>query len=187
MVISYYNLIDLLLIIAVGFYLHYSYTHKSYLKFFEYFKIFIAITLSSYFASSMATLLQKLYITKADTYTTLLLIAFVVNLLLIIYGYKTLFKFTKTYINNEKIKILLAKLFTVVEVIVLSTFALYIVMQLYLAKIYIHPSFDKTFLYPKIESFYTKFLNYDFVLMVMGSDTGTNHKELLFKSLKNSI
>lgn len=185
--VSFYNLIDLLLVLAISGLIYYSYKNKSYVKIFEYFKIFIAITLSSYLAPKTATLLQNLYITKADTYTTLLLIAFSVNLLIIIYGYKSFFKLTKTYINNEKVKVVLAKFFTVLEVVVLTTFALYIVMQLYLAKVYIHPTLEKTYLYPKIENFYTKFLNYDFVLLVMGQDTGTNHKELLFKSFKNAL
>jgi hypothetical protein len=185
--VSFYNILDLLFIITVGALIYYSYKNKSYQKIFEYFKIFIAITLSSYLASYTGTILQKLHITKADTYTTLILIAFVVNLLLIIYGYKFLFKLTKNFLNNEKIRQILAKILTVVEVVVLSTFVLYITMQLYIAKVYIYPSLEKTFLYPKIEKFYTKFLNYDFVLLVMGSDTGTNHKELLFKSFKNSL
>lgn len=187
MVINYYNIIDLFLIITILGLIYYSYKNRSYLKIFEYFKIFIAITISAKLASFSAIWLQKLHITDADTYTTLLLIAFIVNLILIIYGYKFIFKLTSNYINNEKINLLLAKVFTILEVVILTTFGLYILMQLYLAKVYIHPTLEKTFFYPKIEKFYTKFLNYDFVLLVMGSDTGTNHKELLFKSFKNSF
>jgi len=187
MVISYYNLIDLLFIITISILIYYSYKNKSYVKIFEYFKIFLAITISAKLASLTATWLQKLHITDADTYTTLLLIAFAINLLVIIYSYKFIFKLINKFVNHEKIKTITAKFFTVVEVVVLTTFGLYIIMQLYLAKVYIHPSLNKTFLYPKIEKFYTKFLNYDFVLLVMGSDTGTNHKELLFKSFKNSL
>lgn len=185
--VSYYNIIDLLFVVLVAYGIYYSYTHKSYVKIFEYFKIFIAITLSAKMASFTAIYLQNFYITKADTYTTLLLISFVVNLLIIIYGYKSVFRLCRGFINSEKIKVLLAKLFTVIEVLVLSTFALYIVMQIYLAKLYLYPTIKQTYIYPKIEKFYSKFLNYDFVLMVMGSDTGTNHKELLFKSFKNSF
>ena len=185
--VSYYNIIDLIFVIVISILIYMSYKNRSYVKIFEYFKIFIAITLSAKLASYTATLLQKLYITKADTYTTLLLIAFVVNLLLIIYGYKFLFKLTSTYINNKKIKTILAKFFTIVEVVILTTLGLYIIMQFYLAKTYIYPTLKQTLLYPKIEKFYNSFLNYDFVLLVMGSDTGTNHKELLFKSFKNSL
>jgi len=185
--VNYYYLIDIVFVILIAYGIYYSYIHKSYVKIFEYFKIFIAITLSAKMASFTAIYLQKLYITKADTYTTLLLISFVVNLLIIIYGYKSFFKLTNGLINSEKIKIILAKFFTVIEVVVLSTFALYIMMQIYISKVYLYPTMKQTYLYPKIEKFYSKFLNYDFVLLVMGSDTGTNHKELLFKSLKNSL
>jgi hypothetical protein len=185
--VSYYNIIDTLFLFIISYGIYYSYSHKSYVKIFEYFKIFIAITLSAKLSSYSAVYLQKFYIIKADTYTTLILITFVINLLIIIYGYKSVLKLTDRFINSEKIKVLLAKLFTVIEVVVLSTFALYIMMQIYLAKVYLYPTMKKTYLYPKIEKFYTKFLNYDFLMMVMDSDTGTNHKELLFKSLKNSL
>jgi len=185
--VSYYNIIDLILIVAIGSFIYISYKNKSYIKIFNYFKIFLIITISAKLSSYSATILQKLYITKADTYTTLLLISFVVNFLILYYGYKYIFKITKNYIDNEKVKVLLAKLFTVFEVVIISTFSLYIVMQLYISKVYLYPTIKKTYLYPKIEKFYNSFLNYDFVLLVMGSDTGTNHKELLFKSLKNSL
>jgi len=185
--VSYYNSIDLLFIIGLIGIIYYSYKNRSYIKIFEYFKIFLAITISTKLASFTATWLQKLHITNADTYTTLLLIAFTLNLFIIIYSYKFIFKLTSNYINNKKIKIILAKFFTVVEVVVLTTFLLYIFMQLYLAKVYIYPTFKKTFFYPKIEKFYTSFLNDEFVSMVMGSDTGTNHKEVMFKSFKNSF
>jgi len=187
MVITYYNLIDLAFFLLLCRLIYWSYKNRSYVKIFEYFKIFLAVTISTKLTSLTATWLQKLYITDADTYPTLLLISFAVNLTIIIYSYKSIFKFTNIYINNRKIKTIIAKFFTVVEVVALSTFTLYIVMQLYLAKVYIHPTLEKTFFYPKIERFYIKFLNYDFVLLVMGSDTGTNHKELLFKSFKNSL
>ncbi len=182
-----YYIIDIVLILFLCFFTYYSYKNRSYVKIFEYFKIFIAITLSAKLASFSAVYLQKFHITKADTYTTLILIAFVVNLLIIVYGYKSVLKLTGGFINNEKIKTILAKIFTLIEVIVITTLGLYIVMQIYLAKVYVYPTMKKTYLYPKIERFYTKFLNYDFVLLVMGSDTGTNHKELLFKSFKNSL
>ena len=185
--VSYYNIIDLLFIVIIGVLTYRSYKNKSYIKIFEYFKIFLAITLSSYLAPYMGTLLQKLYITKADTYTTLILIAFSLNLIIIVSGYKFAFQLTNKYFHNDKVKLFLAKLFTVTEVVVLTTLGLYIIMQLYVVKTSIYPSLQKTFLYPKIERFYTKFLNYDFFLMVTGSDTGTNHKELLFKSFKNSL
>lgn len=185
--VNYYYLIDILFLFLIGYFIYYSYTHKSYVKIFEYFKIFLVITLSAKLANTTAILLQKLYITKADTYTTLILIAFVVNIAIFYLSGRYILVFSRQFINNEKLKITLAKIFTVLEVLVLSTFALYIVMQLYLSKVYLYPTLKKTFLYPKIEKFYHSFLNDDFVNMVLGSDTGTNHKEVIFKSFKNSF
>lgn len=185
--VSYYNLLDLVFYLIIGFFIYRNYKNKSYIKIFEYFKIFVAITLSAKLSSYTAMALQKLYITKADTYTTLILIAFVINLLIIIYGYKYFFKLIKNYLNNEKVKTILAKIFTVIEVLVISTFSLYIIMQIYLAKTYLHPIATETYSYPVIERFYKSFLNNDFVNMIMGSDTGTNHKEVIFKSFKNSL
>jgi hypothetical protein len=185
--VSYYTILDAIFIALVAYGIYYNYTHKSYIKTFEYFKIFLMITFAAKLSNSTAILLQKLYITKADTYTTLILIAFVVNFLVFYFGYRSILKLTPNFINNEKIKLFLAKIFTIIEVLVISTFTLYIVMQIYLAKVYLYPTAKQTYIYPKIEKFYNSFLNDDFVNMVMGSDTGTNHKEVLFKSFKNAF
>ena len=45
----------------------------------------------------------------------------------------------------------------------------------------------KSYSYVYIKSFYKKFLNDDFVDMILNADTGTNHKEIIFRSLKNSF
>ncbi|MEA3383525.1 MAG: hypothetical protein U9Q20_02465 [Campylobacterota bacterium] len=184
---SFYNIFDLLFIVLNIFLILYSYKHRSYIKIFEYFKIFFLITVSAKLSSITAVLLQKLYITKADTYTTLILISFVVNLLIIYFSWKFIFKFSKRFVNSEKLKILFAKIFTVVEVVVLSTFSLYILMQIYITKVYLAPTLKKTYTYSKVIKFYNSFLNDDFVNMILHSDTGTNHKEIIFKSFKNSI
>lgn len=157
------------------------------MKIFEYFKIFFVITISAKLSSSTGVLLQKLYITKADTYTTLILISFILNFLILYYGWGYILAFTKQYINNEKLKTLFAKIFTGIEVVIIVTFSLYILMQIYLAKVYLYPTLSKTYTYPKIEKFYKKFLNDDFVRMILSSDTGTNYKEVIFKSFKNSF
>ncbi len=185
--INYYLILDILFFIFVIFSCYYSYKKKIYIKIFEYFKIFLAITLSAKLSSSTAILLQKLYITKADTYTTLILISFVVNLVILYFSWKYIFKFTQYYINNEKLKVLFAKIFTAIEVLIITTFSLYIVMQIYVVKIHLYPTIKKSYTYPKIEKFYKSFLNDNFIHMVMGSDTGTNHKEVIFKSFKNSF
>jgi hypothetical protein len=184
---NYYLGLDILFLLLIIFACYYSYQRKIYLKIFDYFKIFFIITVSAKLSSYTGVLLQKLYITKADTYTTLILIAFVVNLFIIYFSWKYIFQFTRTYINNEKLKVLFAKIFTGIEVLIILTFSLYILMQIYLVKVYIYPIFKQTYSYPKIEKFYKSFLNDDFVNMVLGSDTGTNHKEVIFKSFKNSF
>ncbi|MEA2050007.1 MAG: hypothetical protein U9O56_04695 [Campylobacterota bacterium] len=109
------------------------------------------------------------------------------NIVLLLYFGKYLLKITDIFINNQQIKTLLAKIFTVIEIVVLSTFALYIVMQLYISKVYIYPIIKKSYSYNKIETFYKKFLSDEFVNMILNSDTGTNHKEIIFKSFKSSI
>jgi hypothetical protein len=185
--VNYYLGLDILFLILLIFTCYYSYQRKIYLKIFHYFKIFFIITVSAKLASYTGVLLQKLYITKADTYTTLILIAFVVNMIIIYFSWKYIFQLTQKYVNNEKLKVLFAKLFTGIEVLIIVTFSLYIIMQVYIVKIYIYPTMKKTYSYPKIEKFYKAFLNDDFVNMVLGSDTGTNHKEVIFKSFKNSL
>ncbi|MEA3513379.1 MAG: hypothetical protein U9R37_07230 [Campylobacterota bacterium] len=145
------------------------------------------ITISAKLSSSTGLLLQKFYITKADTYTTLTLISFVINFLILFYTWKYIFIVLNKYINSAKIKILFAKVFTFLEVLIITTFSIYIIMQLYISKVYLYKTIKKSYSYPKIEKFYKNFLGDDFVNMILNSDTGTNHKEVIFKSFKNSI
>lgn len=184
---SIYNILDFILLFTISFFTYYAYAKRTYIKIFDYFKIFLIITLSGKFASLTATLLQNFYITKADTYTILILIAFVINILILYFSWKFIFKITKIFVNNERVKSFFAKLFTLIEVIIITTFLLFILMQFYPAKKYIYSSFKNSFSYPIIEKFYLKFLNDDFRLMILNQDTRTNHKELLFKSFKNSL
>jgi len=185
--VSFYNSIDLVLIISIIVLTRISYEKKTYVKIFEYFKIFMAITLSAKLASYTAIFLQKFYITKADTYTTLILISFVVNLLILYFTWKYIFAFSNKFMQNVKLRTILAKAFTFLEVFTIITFSIYIIMQLYISKAYLYKSMKKSYSYPKIEKFYNSFLNDDFVNMVLNSDTGTNHKEIIFKSFKNSF
>ncbi|MGB5868240.1 MAG: hypothetical protein WBG69_10250 [Arcobacteraceae bacterium] len=185
--VNFYNSIDLVLVIIIVLLTKISYERKTYIKIFEYFKIFMAITLSAKLSSYTAILLQKFLITKADTYTTLILISFVVNIVILYYSWRYIFAFTNKFMQNVKIRTLLAKTFTLLEVITIVTFSLYIVMQLYITKAYLYKALKKSYSYPKIEKFYHSFLNDDFVNMILNSDTGTNHKEIIFKSFKNSF
>jgi hypothetical protein len=185
--VSFYNTIDLVLIAAIIVLTKISYEKKIYIKIFEYFKIFMAITVSAKLATYTAIILQKFYITKADTYTTLILISFVVNLVLLYYGWRYIFAFSNKFMQNVKVRTFFAKTFTFLEVLIIITFSLYIIMQLYITKAYLYKSLHKSYSYPIIEKFYNSFLNDDFINMVLNSDTGTNHKEVIFKSFKNSF
>lgn len=184
---SFYYIFDVLFLIFMIFFIIRSYKNKIYIQIFEYFKIFVVITLSAKLSSYTAIALQKFYITKADTYTTLTLMAFAINLAFFYFFGKTIIRFLNKNISNINFRKYSAIFVTIVEVVILATFSLYIVMQLYVSKIYIHKPLSKTYFYPKIEKFYRSFLNDEFVKMVMSSDTGTNREEIIFKSFKNSI
>ena len=185
--VNFYNTIDLVLLLTIVLLTRISYERKIYIKIFEYFKIFMAITLSAKLSGYTAILLQKFFITKADTYTTLILISFTVNIFILYFGWRYIFAFSNKFIQNTKVRTMLAKTFTFLEVFTIITFSIYIIMQLYISKAYLYKSMKKSYSYPKIEKFYNSFLNDDFVNMVLNSDTGTNHKEIIFKSFKNSF
>lgn len=185
--VSFYNLIDLALLVGVLVLFKKSYEKKSYLKFFEYFKVFTIVTVSAAFASDTGAVLQKFYITKVDTYATLILISFVVNGAILYIGWRYLLKFSNKFVNNAQFRAVASKILTFFEVVVLLTFAIYMVMQLYISKKYLYTSLHKTYSYPKIERFYKRFLNDDFVNMILNSDTGIDRKEVLLKSLRDSI
>lgn len=182
---NYYNIFDLVLCTLILYGSYYSYQNRLYIKIFEYFKIFLLVTISAKLAPYMGQTLQKLSITKADTYTTLILISFVVNIVLFFYFYKTLFNLSNKLIQSHKIKDFSAKVISFLEVLVIITFSLYIFMQLAITKEYLYNHMKKTYTYPKIKKFYNSFLGDEFVNMVLTSDTGTNAKEVIFKSFKN--
>lgn len=185
--VNFYYSFDFLLIIAIVFFTQRSYKNKTYIKTFQYFKIFVAITLSAKLSTFTAIALQKFYITKADTYTTLILISFAVNLAILYFFGKYILNFLNNKIKNINIRKYTAILITFLEVVIMITFSLYIIMQIYITKIYLSKTLHKTNSYPKIEKFYNAFLNDEFVNMVLSSDTGTNRTEVIFKSFKNSF
>lgn len=185
--VNIYNLFDITLFIFICYFIYYSYKRKIYVSIFEYFKIFIIITISAKLASTTGIKLSKFGILQADTYTTLVLIGFMINFAILYFFQDSIFKFLDNVIKNIDVKEYFAKLITIVQVTIIVTFCLYIFMQLKVSKRYIYPTLTKTYSYPYIRKFYTKFLNDDFVNMVLSSDTGTNHKEILFKSFKNCL
>lgn len=184
---SGYIFIDIFLLISLLFLIYFGYKNRVYEKLFDYFKIFIFLTLSAKLAPYMGTLLQKLYITKADTYTTLLLIAFVINYFLLHYLFKYFLIFINKFVNSEKVKKTIAILITFFEITILFTLSLYIFMQIYIVKISFKSTIDKSYSYPKIEKFYKNFFNDKFTNTILNLDTSTNSKEMIFKNLKSSF
>lgn len=185
--VNFYIILDLFLFAFIIYATDYSYKKRVYLKLFEYFKLFIIITISAKQAHFTAVWLQKLHITTADTYTTLILMGFGLNFILAFYVVKYGLIYSDKKIKNNIFKNTIARIVTFIEVILVVTFSLYIFMQLNLTKKYLNTSLQKSYGYPYIQNFYIKFLNDDFVDMVLNSDTGINKKEIIFKSLKNSL
>ena len=185
--VNLHFLFDIFLFFTISFLIYYSYQNKIYVKIFEYFKLFIMITVSAKFASMTGIGLELFHIISADTYITIVLIGFGVNIILIYSSERIIFKFLNKFINSGSLKIFFAKLITVIEVVILSSFTLYIFMQLSFSKSYIYPTLKNSYSYPYIRSFYIKFLTDDFLNMLLKSDTGTNYKEIIFKSFKNTF
>lgn len=185
--VNIYLLIDIPLLLFIAYATYYSYKNKIYIRIFEYFKLFILITLSAKFASNTGWYLESHHILSVDTYATLILIGFCINLVLFYYLAMFLIEFSDRFIDSAKVKSYFTKFLTFFEVVVIITFSLYIIMQLYPSKKYIYPTMKKTYTYPYIQKFYMKFLNDDFINMVLNSDSGTNYKEVIFKSFKGAF
>lgn len=185
--INPYLLLDLFLIVLISFGVYYNYKKKTYLKVFEYFKVFALISISAKFAIFTGIHLSKWHLILADTYTILILIGFTINAIIIFFSWSFIYMLSSKFINNEQIKILFAKIITVIEVVIIVTFALFILMQLNINKKYIYPTVKKSYSYPHIKSFYIKFLNDDMLKMILDSETNINHKEIILKSFKNSF
>ena len=135
----------------------------------------------------MAYGLSHFNLIKADSYSVLVLIAFTLNFLLLFYSYGFLLQLSNVLINNKKLKEIFAKAITLIEVVILFTFSLYILMQISINKKYIQPTLKTSIIYSYSADFYKKFLDYDFVYMIISSDSHINHKEVIFKSIKNSL
>lgn len=182
-----YYLIDVILIIAILLLSYWAYENRFYIKLFEYFKVFLLITIAAKLSSPMAMLLKKLHFIAPDSYAIAIFIGFILNLVILFSSYKLILKFLDTLINSQSIKLFFAKLITLFEMTVICTFSLFLIMQITLVKRYVYPPLAKTITYPYIKSFYTQFLNDDFIYAILHTDTKTNHKELIFKSFKNSF
>ena len=184
---NYAWIIDTLFVIFMMALSYLFYKKAYYDKLFEYFKLFILLTISAKLASFTAWGLKELNIITPDTYSILILIAFVLNMFIIYFSYQSVLKLCDKIVDSQMLKRFFAKIISVVEVIIIVTFILYICMQLTLFKRYVHPYLKQSYIYSYTKKFYTKFLDYDFVYMILSSDTNINHKEVIFKSLKNAV
>lgn len=184
---SWYIIVDIVFVGLVIYFAKIAFEKKYYVKFFEYFKIFVAIFIASKLAPYTGMTLQKLFIIKSDTYITLLIIAFSVNFFLIYYFWKSFVKAFNNFISTSKLKNISAKVLSLLEAVLLFTFVLYMTMQIYIIKINLEPTLNKTYTYKIVKSFYHKFLNEDILAILQGSNTGTNTHEVIFKSFTNSM
>ena len=184
---NFYYLIDFTFFVLIIYFTKIAYERQYYLKIFEYIKIFILLSISAKLAHPSGILLKKLYIFNPDTYFIMILIAFLFNFLFLFYSYKFLLQFLNRFINSVFIKNTFAKFISLFEVVLLFTFLTFFLMQVTFVKKLLTPVINKSFSYKHVKKFYIKFLNKDFVLMLTSTDTQTNYKEILLKSLKSSF
>jgi hypothetical protein len=180
-------LIDIILIATILLLSYWAYQNRFYIKLFEYFKIFILITIAAKLSTPMAIFLQRIHFLHADSYAIAIFIAFIMNLIILFSSYQLILKFLNNFINSQSIKTFFAKLITLFEITIICTFSLFLMMQITVIKRYVSQPLAKTISYPYIKTFYTQFLNDDFIYALLHTDTKTNHKELIFKSFKNSF
>jgi hypothetical protein len=184
---NYYNIFDLSLVVIIVLLSILSYKKATYKKTFEYTKIFIIFSLGVKFVDFMAKWLVKLHIIKADTHTILILISFIFNIIILYFLYTYILKISKSFINQNKIKDIFAKTISFLEMIILVSISIFMIMQLYVSKVYLSKVMNKTYTYPKIQRFYKNFLNTKLANSILYSDTGTSYKEVVVESLSKSI
>ena len=181
-----YHIFDIILLLFIAFASYYSYREKLYLKFFEYLKILLLITVSAKLSSHTGIFLERSDIIDADSYSVIVLIGFIINLIVFTYAYK----FAQSYLSSVEAKAFKqtgAISITIAEVLLVATFSLYMLMQLHISKKYIYPAVKKSISYPYIKSFYGDFLNDGFVYMILSLDGQINHKELIIKSFQRGF
>ncbi len=184
---KFYFIIDIFFLIITIYLIIYSYKKEIHTRLLDYVQIFIILSTSARFSNKIGLFLQKLYIIKPDTHTTTIIIGFLFNLLILFSLRKLISKFGKKYIENKRVKKSVKLILIIPEVIILITFSLYIFMQLTPSKKYIYPYINKSYSYPYIKSFYVKFLNDDFLRVILDSDSDAQNYENVYKSLKKII
>jgi hypothetical protein len=165
----------------------YSYKKEIHTKLLDYVQIFIILSSSARFSNNMGIFLKNLYVIKPDTHITMITIGFLFNLLILFSLRKLIIKMSKKHIENPKIKKSVKLILIIPEVIILVTFSIYIFIQLTPSKKYIYPIVKKSYSYPFIKSFYIKFLNDDFLRVMLDSDSDAQNYEKVYKSFKKII
>lgn len=184
---NYYFILDLLFFISIVLFAYFNYINRNYIKVFDYIKIFIFVFISSTYAYKTYIFLNKIYVLQADSYYIAILICFVINLLILIYGYKYIFKALNYIISSSKIKMLLAKIVSFLESILLISFMIFILMQINPIKKLSLKTLNKTYSYPYIKKFYIKVIDKNFTSIFLTSDSKINRQESILKSIKNSF
>jgi len=184
---NFYFFIDILFFFIMINIIIYSYKKEFHVKLLDYVQIFIIFSLSARFSNKTGFLLKKLNIITPDTHTTSIVLGFLINLLILFLFRKLFSKISKKYIDKTKTQKGIKLSLIVVEVIVLLTFSVYMFMQITPSKKFIYPVLNKSYSYPYIKSFYIKFLNDDFLRVILDSDSDAENYEKVYKSFKKII
>jgi len=179
-------LFDVVLAIVILGMSYLSFKKRVYLKIYEYVKILLLMTLSASFAVKTGLFLQKNSIISGDTYSVIVLFGFGVNIALIILIYNLLKKI-KLLVSNQTLKEFTAISVNFIQILFIVTFSLYIAMQIYIPKKYFSSYLEQTYSYPAIKLFYMRFINDEFVDMIIYQESKTTPKEIIINSLKNGL
>ena len=184
---SFYFIIDIVLLILIIYFIVYSYKKEIHVKLLDYVRVFIILSFSARFAETTGLFLQKLSIAMADTYTTLVVMGFLLNLIILVSINKLYSKISKKYVDKTRFQKGVKLTVIIIEVFILTTFSLYISMQFTPTKKYIYPTFKKSYTYPYIKKFYIKFLNDDFLKVILDPHSDAQNYEGVYKSFKKII
>lgn len=175
---------DILLLVSIVFLTIYAYKHRFYLKLFDYLKIVLFITISANLAPSANSFFHKAGILLSDTYTIGILISFTFNFFLLLFTYKSIFKILNHLIKSQSIKILIAKIVSFIEAILITTLFIFLLMQIKPIKSTLQSTIIKSYSYPLIKKFYMNTINKKFSNLFMNNDSKVQRYEAFFKTIK---
>lgn len=184
---KFYFIIDIFIFCAIVFFTYYNYINRNYIKVFDYIKIFLFVFISSKFSYTMYLFLGKINILKTDSIHIGILIAFAINLTLLIYFYKYIFKLLNYLFSSQRTKMMIARVVSFLESIIIITFIVFILMQIKPIKNMLSSSINKTYSYSYIKKFYLGLIDKNFTSIFLSSDSKINRQESILKSIKNSL